>query len=149
MHEVQLALRGSRRKSGYSPVTANSGVNNMGMLWVKVLHILFVIAWFAGLFYLPRLYVNLAQNKDQADTYEVLVGMAQRLYRFMLPLAVLAVLTGLGLFIYYGIGKGQGWIHANILLFAFLIFYHYGCGRYLKRFIQSQPTPGQDRKSVV
>src|SRR5690625_6267866 len=89
---------------------ANCEANNMGMLWVKVLHILFVVAWFAGLFYLPRIYVNLAQNKDHEPAYTVLIGMAQRLYRFMLPLAVLAVLSGLGLFVYYGIGKGQGWI---------------------------------------
>jgi|SRR5690625_2957621 len=114
----------------------------MGMLWVKVLHILFVIAWFAGLFYLPRIYVNLAQNTGDESTYTVLLGMAQRLYRFMLPLAILAVLTGLTLYFYYGIGKGQGWIHAKILLVVFLIFFHYGCGRYLQRFTQSKPTPG-------
>lgn len=121
---------------------ANYGANNMGMLWVKTLHILFVIAWFAGLFYLPRIYVNLAQHKNHEPAYAVLIGMAQRLYRFMLPLAILAVLSGLGLFVYYGIGKGQGWIHAKILFVAFLIIYHYGCGRYLKRFEQSAPTSG-------
>src|SRR5690606_37334793 len=55
------------------------------MLWVKTLHILFVIAWFAGLFYLPRIYVNLAQTNDAA-AYDCLVGMARRLYRFMTPL---------------------------------------------------------------
>ncbi len=114
----------------------------MGMLWVKVFHILFVIAWFAGLFYLPRIYVNLAQNKEHSEVSTTLIGMAQRLYRFMFPLALLAVLTGLGLYLYYGIGKGQGWIHAKILLVVFLLIFHYGCGRYLKRFTQALPTPG-------
>ena len=66
-------------------------------LWTKVLHIVMVTSWFAGLFYLPRIYVNLAQVDPKGSTaeYQRLVGMSQRLYRFMLPLATLAVLTGL------------------------------------------------------
>jgi len=113
----------------------------MGFLWVKLFHILLVIAWFAGLFYLPRIYVNLAQNKADPQAQTLLNGMAYRLYRFMFPLAVLAVLTGLGLYLYYGIGMGMGWIHAKILLVLFLIIYHWVCGRYLKRFQNNQPTP--------
>ena len=109
------------------------------MLWLKTFHILFVTCWFAGLFYLPRLYVNLAQEND-AKTYETLLGMSRRLYRFMAPLAILTLLTGLGLFLYYGIGKGQGWMHAKLTLVLILFAFHGVCGRYLRQFQQGQQT---------
>lgn len=103
------------------------------MLWVKTFHLLFVIAWFAGLFYLPRIYVNLAQASD-TGAYDCLVGMARRLYRFMTPLGVLAVIFGLWLYIGYGIGMGSGWMHAKVLLVVLLAAYHVVCGRMLGTF---------------
>jgi putative membrane protein len=103
------------------------------MLWVKAFHLLFVIAWFAGLFYLPRIYVNLAQCQ-QGDTFDWLLGMARRLYRFMMPLAVLALAFGLWLFVGYGIGMGAGWMHAKLLLVGLLVVYHVVCGRMLSTF---------------
>ena len=109
------------------------------MLWLKTFHILFVTSWFAGLFYLPRIYVNLAQEHDP-KTHETLLGMARRLYRFMAPLAVLTLLTGLGLFLYYGIGKGQGWMHAKLTLVLILFAFHGVCGRYLRQFQQGQQS---------
>lgn len=109
------------------------------MLWLKTFHILFVTSWFAGLFYLPRIYVNLAQEQD-TKTYEALLGMARRLYRFMAPLAILTLLTGLGLFLYYGIGKGQGWMHAKLTLVLILFAFHGVCGRYLRQFQQGQQS---------
>lgn len=105
----------------------------MAYLWVKVFHILMVISWFAGLFYLPRIYVNLAQQHDIA-TQEVLTGMAQRLFRFMKPLAILTVVTGFILYLYFGIGQGSGWIHAKLVLVFALLIYHWYCGRILQRF---------------
>lgn len=105
------------------------------MLWIKTLHILFVTSWFAGLFYLPRIYVNLAQASDPAST-ACLLGMARRLYRFMTPLAVLAIGFGLWLFVGYGIGQGQGWMHAKLAGVAALVVYHLACGRMLKTFEQ-------------
>ena len=90
-------------------------------------------SWFAGLFYLPRLYVNMAQPHD-LTTLTVLTGMASRLYRFMLPLAVLTIITGFILYLYFGVGIGSGWIHAKITLVAGLIVYHWFCGRILQRF---------------
>ncbi|TEA70661.1 CopD family protein [Pollutimonas harenae] len=107
------------------------------MLWIKTLHILFVISWFAGLFYLPRIYVNLAQATDAAST-ATLLGMARRLYRFMTPLAVLALAFGLWLFMGYGLGQGQGWMHAKLLGVALLVIYHLACGRMLKNFEQGR-----------
>lgn len=104
------------------------------MLWVKTLHILFVVAWFAGLFYLPRIYVNLAQT-DSPEVKLALLGMAQRLYRFMTPLAILALIFGLWLWLYYGIGQGQIWLHAKLTLVIFLIIYHYRCLHHLRQFI--------------
>lgn len=103
------------------------------MLWVKTLHLLFVISWFAGLFYLPRLYVNLAQPVSP-DTHAHLLGMARRLYRFMTILAVPAVLFGLTLWLHYGLGRGQGWMHAKLALVLALVGYHYWCGRILQAF---------------
>lgn len=103
------------------------------MLWVKALHIVMVTSWFAGLFYLPRIYVNLAQETNEA-AHERLLGMAARLYRFMAPLALLAVAFGLWLFLGYGLGSGQGWMHAKLTAVVVLILYHLACGRMLRTF---------------
>ena len=104
------------------------------MLWVKALHVVFVVSWFAGLFYLPRIYVNLAQA-DGAG-YELLLGMAGRLWRFMQPLAALALGFGLWLWLGYGVGRGpgNGWLHAKLALVLVLIGYHAWCGVLLGRF---------------
>lgn len=109
------------------------------MLWVKLFHILFVMSWFAGLFYLPRIYVNLAQTQSE-DAYACLMGMARRLYRFMTPLAVLAIGLGLALWLVYGLGRGSGWIHAKVTLVAMLAVYHLHCGRLLRRFADRTNT---------
>lgn len=109
------------------------------MLWIKSFHILFVISWFAGLFYLPRIYVNLAQEHDEA-ALQRLQGMARRLYRFMTPLAVLATVLGLWLFLYYGLGQQQAWMHAKLTAVILLIIYHWTCGRMLRTFEQGANT---------
>ena len=114
-------------------------------LWTKVLHIVMVTSWFAGLFYLPRIYVNLAQVDPKGSTaeYQRLVGMSQRLYRFMLPLATLAVLTGLVLYVGFGIGMGAGWMHVKLTCVLLLIGYHHGCGRLLRTLVpRLQRRPG-------
>ncbi|AZY50838.1 CopD family protein [Bordetella avium] len=109
------------------------------MLWVKTFHIVFVASWFAGLFYLPRIYVNLAQQSDPA-VQSCLIGMARRLYRFMTILAVPAVLLGMWLYVGYGIGlgPGNGWMHAKLLLVILLIGYHHACGSMLRKFEQGR-----------
>jgi protoporphyrinogen IX oxidase len=100
-------------------------------LWIKALHIVFIAAWFAGLFYLPRIYVNLAQEGNPAAV-ERLLGMARRLYRFTTILAVPALLLGLWLWLGFGI-KG-GWLHAKLALVLLVIGYHHACGSLLKKF---------------
>lgn len=111
------------------------------MLWAKTFHIVFVTSWFAGLFYLPRIYVNLAQETS-ADARACLLGMARRLFRFMTILAVPAVALGLWLWLYYGIGlgPGNGWMHAKLTLVVLLIGYHHGCGVLLRKFEQGRNT---------
>jgi putative membrane protein len=111
------------------------------MLWVKSLHIIFVTSWFAGLFYLPRLFVNHAMVDDPATAGRLLM-MEQKLYRFMGPLALLALVFGLWLWLGYGIGGG--WLHAKLALVVLLIGYHHYCGRLLKEFAQ-----GRNRHSHV
>ncbi|CAM2942737.1 CopD family protein [Cupriavidus taiwanensis] len=105
------------------------------MLWVKALHIVFVVSWFAGLFYLPRIFVNLAMETEAASTQRLLL-MARKLFRFMTMLAVPAVVFGLWLYLGYGIGRGagQGWMHAKLALVLVLIGYHHGCGVLLRKF---------------
>ena len=105
------------------------------MLWVKAFHIVFVASWFAGLFYLPRIYVNLAMVAPaSAAERDRLLLMARKLYRFMTILMVPALGLGLYLWLGYGIGEGQGWMHAKLTLVALLLAYHYLCGRLLRRF---------------
>ncbi len=105
------------------------------MLWGKALHIVFVTSWFAGLFYLPRIFVNLAQESDATATTRLLL-MARRLYRFMTMLAIPALAFGLWLWLGYGIGKGEGngWLHAKLAIVVLLIGYHHACGSLLKKF---------------
>lgn len=101
------------------------------MLWIKALHIIFVTSWFAGLFYLPRLFVNHAMVQDAA-TRARLEMMEQKLYRFMHPLAVLAL--GFGTWLWLGYGFSGGWMHAKLALVLFLMAYHLYCGKLLRDF---------------
>lgn len=101
------------------------------MLWLKIFHIVFVTSWFAGLFYLPRIFVNLAMETDDAS-YARLTLMSRKLYRFMTGIAVAAL--GFGLWLWLGYGFAGGWLHAKLALVAVLIGYHHGCGRLLAKF---------------
>lgn len=112
-------------------------------LWIKTLHIVFVTAWFGGLFYLPRIFVNLAMvDAGSTAERERLILMAQKLYRFMLPLAVLAI--GFGIWLWLGIGIGRsapnGWLHLKLGLVAVLVIYHHRCGRILLSFEKGRNT---------
>ncbi len=110
-----------------------------GYLWVKAFHIVFVASWFAGLFYLPRLFVNLAMvAPDSAAERARLLLMAPKLYRFAGILMLPAVLLGLVLWLGYGIGigAGNGWMHVKLALVLAVLGYHHACGRLLRRFEQ-------------
>ena len=101
------------------------------MLWVKSLHIFFVTGWFAGLFYLPRIFVNLAMVPAPGAERDRLLLMSSKLYRFSKILMVAALFFGLWLWLGYGIGTGQGWIHAKVSLVAVLVVFQFLCGRQL------------------
>lgn len=106
------------------------------MLWIKSLHVIFVIAWFAGLFYLPRLFVNLAMETNEDATARLLL-MARKLLRFTTLLAIPALVFGVWLFAGYGIGMrgpGNGWMHAKLFLVLCVIGYHHACWSMLRKF---------------
>jgi putative membrane protein len=115
------------------------------MLWIKALHIIFVTSWFAGLFYLPRLFVNHAMVEDAA-TQARLALMERKLYRFMTPLALLAL--GFGLWLWLEIVKSGGitgsWMHLKLALVGLLVAYHLYCGKLMRDFAQ-----GRNRRSHV
>ena len=110
-------------------------------LWVKALHIIFVASWFAGLFYLPRIYVNLAMESDQKASARLLM-MARKLYRFMTILMIPTLIFGLWLWLGYGIGKGPGnaWMHVKLAVVVLLVGYHFMCGALLKKFEKGTNT---------
>ncbi len=115
------------------------------MLWVKSFHIVFVASWFAGLFYLPRIFVNLAQiprdvPSDSVRERERLLLMARKLMRFMTLLAVPAIVLGAWLWLGYGIGRGpgNGWMHAKLLVVALALGYHHACGVLLRKFASNR-----------
>ena len=108
-----------------------------GYLWVKAFHIVFVASWFAGLFYLPRLFVNLAMvPADSPAERARLLLMARKLQRFATLLMVPALALGLWLWLGYGVGlgAGNGWMHAKLALVVAVIGYHHVCGVHLRRF---------------
>ena len=102
------------------------------MLWVKALHIVFVVSWFAGLFYLPRLYVYhaLAEDTISRERFKV---MERRLYRgIMTPAMVFTLVTGAWMWL--GFGVTGGWLHAKLALVALLVAYHEWLGALLRAF---------------
>ena len=104
-------------------------------LWVKALHIVFVASWFAGLFYLPRLFVNLALvPADSAAERERLLLMAHKLQRFAGLLAVPAIGLGLVLWLGYGVGSGSAWLYAKLAVVLAAIGYQHVCGSLLRGF---------------
>ncbi len=111
------------------------------MLWVKAFHIVFVASWFAGLFYLPRIFVNLAMVPAGSDAERArLLLMARKLLRFTTLLSIPAVVLGLVLWLAYGIGTGSGWMHAKLLVVLATIGYHHVCARMLRR-LEAGVTP--------
>ena len=111
------------------------------MLWVKALHIVFVASWFAGLFYLPRIFVNLAMvdQTSQAERDRLLL-MARKLLRFTTILAVPAVAFGVWLWLGFGVGRGAGWLHAKLVVVLGVIAYHFACARQLRSFESERAT---------
>ncbi|MBS0545523.1 MAG: CopD family protein [Proteobacteria bacterium] len=107
------------------------------MLVLKSLHIIFVVSWFAGLFYLPRIFVNHAMVTDAA-TVERLGMMERKLYRFVTPIGILAVV--LGLWLWFGYGFAGGWLHAKTALVVLLIAYHLYCGKLMRDFAAGRNT---------
>ncbi len=107
------------------------------LLWVKAFHIVFVSSWFAGLFYLPRIFVNLVSvPADSHAERERLLMMARKLYRFTSLLMIPAIALGLVLWLGYGVGKGPHnyWLHAKLLLVVAAIGYHHTCRSLLRKF---------------
>ena len=102
------------------------------MLWIKSLHIVFVVAWFAGLFYLPRLFVYHAQTTDTASNERFKV-MERKLYRgIMTPSVVLTLASGFWMWLGYGFSGA--WLHAKVALVVLLVAYHFWLGRLLREF---------------
>ncbi|MBB3048167.1 putative membrane protein [Litorivivens lipolytica] len=108
------------------------------MLWIKALHIIAMVCWFAGIFYLPRLFVYHTMAEESA-TREHLKIMERKLYRFISPFAVLTVVFGLILlsqnWSYY---LGEVWMQIKLALVAALVAYHLYCGVLVKRFEQDE-----------
>ncbi len=105
----------------------------MAYLWIKTVHIVLIASWFAGLFYLPRIFVNLAMETEPAAIDRLLL-MANKLYRFMTILMIPALALGLILWLYYGVGQQSLWMHVKLLIVLVLVGYHHLCKRLLKTF---------------
>jgi putative membrane protein len=102
------------------------------MLWIKTFHIVMMVSWFAGLFYLPRIFVNLAMEKNEA-AYDRLLVMAGKLYRFVTPIMWLAVVSGVWLWVVYFVPT-PGWLWLKVILVVGLVGYQHVCKSLLKKF---------------
>ena len=116
----------------------------MLFLWIKALHIVSMVCWFAGLFYLPRLFVYHAQSQD-STSQERFVIMERKLYRgIMLPAMIASLVFGIWLLSLTPGFLSQGWMHAKLTLVVLLVGYHHMCGAQLKRFAR-----GENKRSHV
>ena len=108
-------------------------------LWVKTFHLVFVIAWMATVFYLPRILVNLAETTGQADVQARLLLMGRRLYGFGHSMFGIAVILGGVLWFHFGISGG--WLHAKLTLVALMLAHFIVAGRWLKGVVKGKSLP--------
>ena len=108
------------------------------MLWIKAFHIIFMVTWFAGLFYLPRLFVYHASSTDEVSLERFKVMERKLYYGIMTPGAVLTLIFGIWLLFLYGSEYffDSNWLHVKLVLVAILIFYHFWCGKLVNLFKQ-------------
>ena len=107
------------------------------MLWIKSFHIILVTSWFAGLFYLPRIFVNLAMANEKSELDRLLL-MSRKLYRFVTPIAYLAL--GSGIWLWLGYDFEGMWMNVKLALVVLLLAYHHYCGYLLEQFKQGRNT---------
>jgi putative membrane protein len=110
------------------------------MLWVKSLHIVFLVSWYAGLFYLPRLYVYHAMASDSVGIERFKLMERKLYYGIMAPSAILTILSGLWLWLGYGIGGG--WLYAKLALVAILVAHHLWLGKLMRDFREDRNRHG-------
>lgn len=108
------------------------------MLWIKSLHVIFMVTWFAGLFYLPRLFVYHAMSQDSISIERFKIMERKLFYGIMTPGGVLTVIFGLWMWLGYGITGG--WMHIKFALVVALIAYHIYCGKLLNNFKNDRNT---------
>lgn len=103
------------------------------MLWLKAFHLIFMVTWFAGLFYLPRLYVYHAQSSDEISNERFKVMERKLFFGIMTPGMILTLLFGIWMLADYAwsLYSASGWLHAKLTLLALLLVYHYYCGLWL------------------
>ena len=111
----------------------------MAYLLTKTAHLVFVIAWMAGVFYLPRILVNIAEAGGAADVRARLLLMGRRLYRFGHVMFALATLLGLVLWLRFGVTGG--WLHAKLLLVTLVLLHFLAAGRWLRGVANGRPLP--------
>ena len=117
--------------------------------WIKTFHLVFVIAWMATVFYLPRILVNIAEVGEVPAVRERLVLMGRRLYRFGHIMFAIALVLGLVLWLGYRmfadfptmVAPGSGWMHAKLTLVALMFAYFIVCGRWLKGVDKGRALP--------
>ena len=102
------------------------------MLWIKSFHIIFMVTWFAGLFYLPRLFVYHATSRDEISNERFKIMERKLFFGIMTPGALITI--GLGVWLWLGYGFSGGWLNAKIILVAILAAYHIYCGKLLLDF---------------
>jgi len=109
------------------------------MLYSKAIHLLFIISWMAGIFYLPRILVHYVEGRTAGEDVRRLQVMARKLYHFTSMMGVLAIVSGLWLWLRFGFGGG--WIHAKLLMVALLVAYHVSMRVYTKRMLAGGKLP--------
>jgi len=112
---------------------------NFIMLWIKALHVLAIIAWLAGIFYLPRIFVHYSEGRAQGEDVRRLIVMARRLFGFMTMMAVIAV--AFGLWLWLGFHDTGLWLMVKLVFVLALIGYHIACRVLLGRMIRQGPMP--------
>jgi protoporphyrinogen IX oxidase len=111
------------------------------MLWIKAFHVIFMVTWFAGLFYLPRLFVYHAMSDDLVSRERFQVMEHKLFWGIMTPSAIATALLGLWMILqnlsYYA---SSGWLHAKLVIVGTLILYHIWCGKLLNEFKRNRNT---------